>query len=172
MDDETIRHRKRLVERTNPLLRLAPEERALLEGTDVVTGEAPEDRTTLGSLIHDWSGHVEWLIAELGIDTSDPRDRWTPYDLLAALYIRSRIDRALGTLPAATGALAERALSTADARFREFTEPDARDLWRHWLLDDGPGTGWWWGRIPREGPVRSDMEELYERLRRQSPDQP
>lgn len=164
MDEATIRQREELMERTDPLLRLSPEEQALLEASEIVYGPDPENHATLAALISSWSGHIEWLMAELGLDPKDPQDRWTPYDFLAALLTRNRVQHALQDLPAETVSVAERALLPVDERFRAFTEQDEKGLLEPLLAGDERRDGWWWQRVPKEGPVRFDMDELHERL--------
>ncbi len=153
----------------DPLQVLEPAERALLDEASVPLGP---HRSTLGSLVQAWGAHVRRFVDELDIDPTDPQDRWTPHDFVAALYIRTFVQDGLEKLPPGTVTVAERALAPVDEEFRAFTEHDDANLLEPWLTGDLLGAGWWWQRIPREGPVRFDMNELHERLAGDQSDPP
>lgn len=142
---------------------LSQDERERLEAVVVDLGYDRE--RPLPSLIQGWADHVDRLVSERDVDP-DEGSRWTPYDLVAALYIRDFVERGLRGLPGDLAAAAHRAIDPVDAAFTEFTAPDADGLLRRWLPDDERfGDGWWWGRVPVAGPVAHDLLEL----RRRSP---
>lgn len=139
---------------------VSPRERERLEAEVVDLGH---DRVRpLAGLIQGWADHVDRLVAERDVDPDDG-SRWTPDDLVAALYIRDFVERGLRHLPADLKPAARRAIEPVDAAFAGFTVQDSEGLLRRWLHGDEPGDGWWWGRVPTEGPVAHDLRELHRR---------
>jgi hypothetical protein len=140
---------------------LSPQERERLEAVVVDLGH--ERARPLSSLIQGWADHVDRLVAERDVDP-DEGTRWTPYDLVAALYIRDFVERGLRGLPPDLAAAARRAIDPVDAAFTGFTAPDSEGMLRRWLPpEERPGDGWWWGRVPTTGPVAHDLRELHRR---------
>jgi hypothetical protein len=79
---------------------------------------------------------------------------WGAHDWIAALYIRDRVQHAVDSRPAHDDVPAT--VQVTDELFRSFTTPDERHLLQR-LADDSPREPWWWGRIPKSGPVASDL---------------
>jgi len=144
--------------RRDPLGMLTVEERGRLEAVVVDLGH--DRRRTLAALLQGWADHVERLVAEVGLDPDDGR-RWTPHDLVAALYLRDFVERGLRELPEELAALGRRAVGPADAAFDAFTVPDPEGLLRAWIPDEPLGHGWWWRRVPASGPVAHDLRRLH-----------
>lgn len=141
---------------------LSPEERERLEAVVVDLGYGRG--RPLPSLIQGWADHVDRLVSERDVDP-DEGSRWTPHDLVAALFIRDFVERGLRTLPEDLAAAAHRAVDPVDAAFTEFTASDDDGLLAGWLPAEEIGDGWWWRRVPVAGPVAHDLREA----RRRSP---
>jgi hypothetical protein len=140
---------------------LDPSERERLEAVVVDMGYG--NTRPMSALVQGWADHVDRFIAERDLDPDD-RDRWTPDDFVAALYIRGFVEKGLRALPDDLAAVARRAIEPVDAAFTEFTAPDADGLLGRWLPPEEHGEGWWWGRVPVAGPVAHDLLELRRRL--------
>jgi hypothetical protein len=137
---------------------LTADERGRLEAVVVDLGH--DHRRSLAVLVRGWAEHVDRLVAERDLDPDDG-SRWTPHDLVAALYLRDFVERGLRDLPEDLAALGRRVVNPIDAAFDGFTAPDPEGLLRPWLSDDEPlGDGWWWHRVPSSGPVAHDLREL------------
>jgi hypothetical protein len=107
-----------------------------------------------GELVSAWAQHVSRLIEESV--AADPMTAWGVDDYVATLFIRDFLADALEDSEAAAAQALAAAVAPTDEAFRQFTQPDPeRSVWRATRFEEG--TGWWWRRIPRHGPV---LEEL------------
>jgi hypothetical protein len=115
--------------------------------------------TTLDELLRGWEAHVRVLEREL----ANARDTgWSADDLVAALLIRDRIEKALPALGSNDRVEAKSWLQTGDLAFEAMTEIDDRRLVRLFARDESQLPGkWWWTRIPRRGPIRIELEEWF-----------
>jgi hypothetical protein len=149
--------------RRDALGMLTADERGRLEAVAVDLGH--HRRRTLPVLVQGWADHVDRLVAERDLDPDDG-SRWTPHDLIAALYLRDFVERGLRDLPEDLAALGRRAVDPIDAAFDGFSVPDPESLLRAWIPGDEPlGDGWWWRRAPASGPVAHDLRELRRQAR-------
>lgn len=98
-----------------------------------------------------WSAEVTRLYRELTLSLLVGPDAWGAYDLVAAYSTRD----ALAAMGAERGTL-RHSLAAVDEWFKSFTVV----VGMSWVgaLGIQPGTGWWWSRVPRSGPV---VEELH-----------
>ena len=116
----------------------------LLMTTSVDVGHGRQ--SLLFELIDGWAGHVARLWDEA--HQADSLDAWGVHDYVAALYLRSKVERGLLQADIAPPAV----LSVADQLFREFTVVDESGALAR--IEPSPNTdGWWWSRIPKLGPV-------------------
>lgn len=126
----------------------------------VTVALSPSRSIGLADAVVAWREHVTKIERDLDA-TPDDRSVWGAHDLVAALVIRDVVAEGTATLDAALLARIEPAVADVDAAFRRITEPD--DDGRVAKADgrDVPGRGWWWGRIPRRGPVREELQAYY-----------
>lgn len=136
---------------------LGADERARLEAVVVDLGHGRS--RTLPALVQGWADHVDRLVAERDLDPDDG-SRWSPHDLIAALFLRDFVERGLRGLPEEVAALGRRAVDPVDEAFDAFTVPDPEGLLRAWLPDEPLGDGWWWHRMPAAGPVAHDLHQF------------
>lgn len=117
----------------------------------------------LYDLVAGWYQHVRKMESDLQLPDSD-RTVWGAYDLLAALSLRDFMARGLGELDPDCSTAASAAVKDVDDRFLSYTEQD--DSQRIETLDDsiGEGRGWWWKRIPVNGPIRREMDAISARM--------
>jgi hypothetical protein len=120
---------------------------------------------TLIDLLLSWSGHIDKIASDL-VKADDDRTVWGAHDLVAALYIRDRIEGCLADLETQLGLKVGRFLVDADERFNSLTDFDDRGLVEVVDGTSDPGRGWWWRRIPKAGPIHREIIRLYGRVRR------
>ena len=101
-------------------------------------------------LMDGWAGHVGRLWKEAHEDA--PEDAWDINDFVAALYLRTYVERGLAQEELVTPAL----LGATDELFRIFTKPDARHILAE-VEPSSPLDGWWWRRIPRIGGIAAAL---------------
>ena len=99
-----------------------------------------------------WVSHVEKLDKDRALPMTD-RTIWTEHDLAAALFIRDFLARALDKLPSAIAQRLSPFAEEADARFQSFTIQDSGARMATVAGVDLSGRGWWWYRVPADGPV-------------------
>ncbi|MFE5671658.1 hypothetical protein ACFQ58_08615 [Agromyces sp. NPDC056523] len=111
----------------------------------------------LGDLISSWVEHVGRLEA----DAFDYRSAfaWVADDLIGALYLRDILERALAAMEPADRARIQPRVLVADEVFISSTEDDVSGLVRAFAGRREQETDWWWGRVPREGRIRDELEE-------------
>jgi hypothetical protein len=120
----------------------------------------PHGRTaSLAELLAGWAAHVDRLDADAQRDV-ERVDSWTEHDYVAALHIRDQVEQALGVAAAPTQRLAVEHLARADARFEGMTSPDVEHLLDSVIDRSEAGSGWWWARVPSQGPVRDGLLRL------------
>ncbi len=84
--------------------------------------------------------------------------RYTIDDYTNDLYARNYLERALNDLPTSFSEALRGQVHEVDDRFREATEPDhSRRLGHYHRIDES--SGWWWRRIPRDGPLAQYLHE-------------
>ena len=91
-----------------------------LHGTSVRFGGRNHDAL---DLVDAWASHVLRLFNEATADV-DEDVAWTMYDLIAAIYIRAALQRALD----ASAEDLPSTVAVSDTMFRSFTVPDERKL--------------------------------------------
>ncbi|WP_439902365.1 hypothetical protein [Microbacterium azadirachtae] len=116
----------------------------------------------MGQLVRGWRQHVERFERELP-KTLEDHTVWVTHDWVAALHIRDALFRAESELLTKEERdHAEKVIAEIDDIFREISEPDVRGLLSRFLMDMHPrGTReWWWGMIPKRGPVREELNGI------------
>jgi hypothetical protein len=119
---------------------------------------APVDRD-LARLIGAWYQHVAKLHADLPFGDDD-RTVWGSYDLVAAVTIRSRLEKKLHRAEEPVYSSVRALVDEVDSEFRSFTEAD--EGVRLARLD-GSTRGrdeWWWARVPIDGPARRELDSF------------
>jgi hypothetical protein len=113
----------------------------------------------MSTLLKGWHIHVSRIESELELPDSD-RTVWVAHDLIAALAIRSVIQRGLRRVGANYPAGFGEALDEVDAKFARITEGDEHGVVRR--IDAGyrPEDEWWWNRMPKIGPIRRDLDRM------------
>lgn len=115
---------------------------------------------SLGDLLVAWSGHVEKIESDLVLPDDD-RSVWGAHDLIAALYIRDRIQEGTAGLDARLRKNVDEFVSGADERFLSLTEADEQGSAEAVDGRTDAGRGWWWKRIPKAGPIHSELVQYY-----------
>lgn len=114
-------------------------------------------RVPLINLVDDWCARVLKLADDAGGDVDAP-SAWTLDDLTGAYILRDAIEDALEATRKPGDDVPLPTIAAADALLRSFCRDD-----RHVLESREPeyvGTGWWWGLIPRTGPVAAEASNL------------
>lgn len=132
---------------------LLPAELAELTATKLRPGADKPD--AIGFVVA-WALHVDKIDADRALDWSD-HSVWNEYDLLAALYIRDRAEKAIVRLSPALQAKLQALLAGPDDRFRGFTVADSGKRMAQIAGVDATGRGWWWYRVPVDGPITVDL---------------
>jgi len=135
--------------------RFAPEE--LAEISDATGSADGRGRDALTWVIG-WITHVDKLDRDRALPLTD-HSIWTEHDLVGALFIRDFAARALSSLPSHITERIAEDLAGADERFRGFTVDDSGVLVTRIAEVPTPGRGWWWYRIPIDGPVAALLAE-------------
>jgi hypothetical protein len=86
------------------------------------------------------------------------RDIFGIYDYVAILHQRGILDAELDAAPLEVRRAAARVVEQLDASLKDATEPDPTSRMRR-LPGADAGDGWWWGRIPRSGLPRLELDE-------------
>ena len=111
-----------------------------------------DEHDNLLSMIDGWSYDVLRFRTEQD-EPDDFRDLWGIFDLIAAYYLRDRIERLVAeagsSVPSVVTAVDE--LLKATFVIREFD----------WLArtSQQPGPGWWWAWLPSRGPLWKEVNE-------------
>ena len=115
-------------------------------------------------LIDSWAAHVLRLLREAQPAFETPALAWGVHDFVAALYIRDRVQRGILTHSTDLDATLPPTVVISDEVFRSFTaEDDGEDL--KLVFSDIPSEPWWWQRIPKAGPVLTELQEIVSKLR-------
>jgi hypothetical protein len=129
-------------------------------GTEVVTESGRA--TTVIELLNAWAAHLSRLYREATREGLAPTDSWGLQDYVAALFLRDQLENSLSDLAVESSELP--LVTVCDELFRSFTvgnvQPALSDI--QGGLPDEP---WWWRRTPARGPVRSDIDQIAQRLR-------
>jgi hypothetical protein len=132
--------------------------------TDEELAEVEAARITLPSgaqrsavqLAASWAANIEKIDSDRA-RPADDRSVWTEHDLAGALFVRDSLERALRQLPDAVRDKVERAVRQTDDRFRGFTVDDPGHRMAKVAMVDRAGRGWWWYRVPADGPIVADL---------------
>jgi hypothetical protein len=103
-----------------------------------------------------WAANIEKIDADRA-RSGDDRSAWTDHDLAGALFVRDLLESALGQLPEGLREKVRELVSQTDVRFRSFTVDDPSGLMARVALVDRAGRGWWWSRVPADGPIAADL---------------
>ncbi|TDP98085.1 hypothetical protein EV186_1031065 [Labedaea rhizosphaerae] len=136
------------------MLEFTEDERAALAADAVALpdGSTPDAAT----LAVAWAKHVSKLDADRALPYTD-RSVWTEHDLAGSLFLRDNLERALTALrPALRERLADD-VRAADEQFRSFTVEDSGRKIGFIAGVDVAGRGWWWFRVPKDGPIVQDL---------------
>ncbi|WP_306960418.1 hypothetical protein [Arthrobacter bambusae] len=117
---------------------------------------SPHRQATVRSMIEAWSAHIARFIAEMDVDIDVAYDWWGVDDFIAALCLRDFISGARAALSPADLPDFDAAILPADEEFMRITvaDPD-RSMARIGGFETREG--WWWGRVPREGPIAAEL---------------
>lgn len=116
----------------------------------------PGHKLTVLQLIESWSSHVLRLYLERN-ETLESVIVWGMYDLVAALFLRDRLER--GLVAAGCTSRVPAMVRAADELFLSFTTDDEAGLVSK-LEPVAPDASWWWRRIPTCGPVAEELASL------------
>lgn len=135
-------------------------EREKLQLGESVVEVSGDESSSAGELILSWYAHIAKLVADV---SRSPEERfvWGVHDFVAALYARNAAQRAMSSLETDIRGHAEEVVFEIDDMFREFTEPDIMGCIERVEGASDPSRRWWWRRMPKEGPVRAELEEHY-----------
>ncbi len=116
-------------------------------------GQQDEPTASLVREVDAWASEVLVLRSDALSPEVDPRSTNRKLDSLFGAYVaRDRLER----VPGASDFLVVAAL---DALFESFTS----EVGREWIaltgLERRAGRGWWWNRLPLEGPAREDFDD-------------
>lgn len=119
----------------------------------------PGSSDHLTEQVEGWAGRVLRIYDELALSDDEAADTWGPFDLVGTYHYRERIDRVVsGALPYSVRAI--------DELLRSFSEK----VGTSWVIAIGlgneVGSGWWWEFVPRDGPLRGELDERVNRGQR------
>ncbi len=135
-------------------LRLTDEE--LAEVTAAAIALPSGARRSALQLAASWAAHIEKIDSDRA-RPSDDRSVWTEHDLAGALFVRDSLETALRQLPGRVRDKVEPGVRGTDARFRGFTVDDPGHRMAKVAMVEGAGRGWWWYRVPADGPIVADL---------------
>jgi hypothetical protein len=119
---------------------------------------ASGDARTALQLEASWAANIEKIDSDR-VRSADDHSAWTEHDLAGALFVRDSLERALRQLPDAVREKVEQAVSRTDERFRGFTVDDPGHRMAKVAMVDRAGRGWWWYRVPADGPIVTDLAQ-------------
>jgi hypothetical protein len=108
------------------------------------------------SMAASWAAHVNKLDHDRHL-AADDHSVWTEHDLVAALFVRDFLHNALVLLPSDLAARIEKLTTDADDLFRSFTSEDSGIRITKIAEVNPEGRGWWWYRLPTDGPIAIDL---------------
>jgi hypothetical protein len=111
---------------------------------------------TIIDLIVGWATHVDKIDCDR-IESLDNPKTWGPYDLLAAMSIRTFLQGCVDRVPAPLRAKVVAVIDRHDGHFWAITQPDIEHLVSKFEDTDVDQKPWWWHRVPDSGPM---LEEL------------
>ena len=111
------------------------------------------------NLVGGWYQHVAKLQADLPC-SDDDRTVWGAYDVVAAVALRSRIERGMSRAGTGIHPLVRAAVDEVDETFREFTEVDPQERLARLDGSSPDASAWWWGRVPSDGPARRELDRI------------
>ena len=103
-----------------------------------------------------WAAHVRKIDTDRALPWSD-RSVWTEHDLAAALHMRDFVQMALDRLPSTLRERMRQVVAATDEQFRSYTIDDPRERMAVVAGIDLAGRGWWWRRVPENGPIAQDL---------------
>lgn len=99
-----------------------------------------------------WAGRVLRISDEREATTEPASGFWGPWDLIGTYHNRERIEALLsGDIPYSVRAV--------DELLRTFSEPIGASWVNEISPADHAGHGWWWRFVPRDGPLRLELDE-------------
>ncbi|MGB3438435.1 MAG: hypothetical protein WBA97_06735 [Actinophytocola sp.] len=116
--------------------------------------------SSLGELIYAWKLHITKLVGDM-LRSSEDRTLWGAHDYVAALVLRDSIEAGMDLLGVEDRKIARVLLNDIDSLFKGYTEEDHDGCTSRIIGKESVGLSWWWGRIPRQGPVRREIEVQY-----------
>lgn len=118
-------------------------------------------RVSLLRLIEDWSARVLKLYDDRSADPSDGAT-WTLYDLIGSYHLRTVIGNGLSVIDMPnTRSYFPAILRATDELLKDFTyeESEPSVLGKLEMGDGDLKSGWWWRRIPADGPLRREYDD-------------
>ena len=115
-------------------------------------------------LIDSWADHVLRFLREAHPAFDAPALAWGVHDFVASLYIRDRVQQGIMAYSMDFDATLPPTVVISDEVFRSFTAQDDRGDLRL-VFNDIPSEPWWWQRVPKAGPVLTELQEIVSRLR-------
>lgn len=128
----------------------------------VVVPASPDRSLGLADLVGAWREHLLKFESDLLV-AADDRSTWGAHDYVAALVIRDLIAQGVALVSLDLRSRIERAVAELDQRFTNFSEPDPEGYTERIDGRSKPDRGWWWHRIPKNGPVREEILAYYGR---------
>ena len=114
----------------------------------------------VADLARAWWEHISKLEADLSA-TPEDQSVWGAHDFVAALVVRDALAKGITRLEGELRQAVEPAVASVDQRFRAFTEPDEDGCIKRVDGRSSEGRGWWWARVPRQGPIHAEMQLYY-----------
>ncbi|MCL2849518.1 MAG: hypothetical protein FWE61_05685 [Micrococcales bacterium] len=130
--------------------RFSPDELRELDALRTVTPWRREPDALVLAL--GWADEVDRFDRERTLPASNNSVR-TEHDFIGALFYRDMAEDAIRALPERLALKVRPYLETGDQLFLKFTVPDSGASVAVLGNTDVAGRGWWWFRLPIDGPV-------------------
>jgi hypothetical protein len=111
---------------------------------------------TVLELLAAWAAHVEKIDKDRTKSSSDPKV-WGAYDLLAAMSMRSSLEKSMSQMHDSIRAKISALTAEIDKQFVSITQPDEKHLVAEFEEADLSNRPWWWHRIPDSGPILDEL---------------
>jgi hypothetical protein len=126
------------------------------ELAEIAAGAPGPDKPDAVALAVAWANQVRKIDSDRSLPWSD-RSVWTEHDLAGALFQRDFVEDALNQLRPELARRLRAYVTVADERFRSFTGTDSGERMGRIARVDPTGRGWWWFRVPVDGPIAQDL---------------